>query len=156
VKSPGYAAIIVALGLLGGAAAAAESVLSVVSRTQLLGNWAASCSTGASPSNWIVTWYAGGNGTVRRRSLRGPGLPPLDGAIDSAEMLSPTLIRTRMRNDDPNWGNFNGRVYDVLLDMSGGNMRTISSVAGDGEAIIRDGKLVSNGNPSVVAQRCAK
>jgi hypothetical protein len=156
VKSPGYAAIIVALGLLSGAAAAAESVLSVVSRAQLLGSWAASCSTGASPSNWIVTWYAGGSGTVRRRSLRGPGLPPLDGAVDSAEMLSPTLMRTRMRNDDPNWGNLNGKVYDVVLDMSDGNMRTISSVSGDGQAIIRDGKLVSNGNPSVVTQRCAK
>jgi hypothetical protein len=156
VKSPRYAAIIVALGLLSGAAAEAESVLSVVSRAQLLGSWAASCSTGASPSDWIVTRYAGGSGSVRRRSIRGPGLPPLDGAIDSAEMLSPTPMRARMRNDDPNWGNLNGKVYDVVLDMSDGNMRTISSVTGDGQAIIRDGKLVSNGNPAVVAQRCAK
>ena len=156
MKSPGYAAIIVALGLLSGAAAEAESVLSVVSRAQLLGSWAASCSTDASPSNWIVTWYASGSGAVRRRSLGGPGLPPLDGAVDSAEMLSPTLMRTRMRNDDPNWGNLNGKFYDVVLDMSDGNMRTISSVTGDGQAIIRDGKLVSNGHPSVVAQRCAK
>jgi hypothetical protein len=156
MKSPGYAAIIIALGLLSGAAAGAETVLSVVSRVHLLGSWAASCSTDASPSNWIVTWYASGSGAVRRRSLRGPGLPPLDGAVDSAEMLSPTLMRTRMRNDDPNWGNVNGKVYDVVLDMSDGNMRTISSVTGDGQAIIRDGKLVSNGHPSVVAQRCAK
>jgi hypothetical protein len=156
MKSPGYIAIIVALGLLSGAAAAAESVLSVVGRAQLLGSWASSCSAGASPSNWIVTWYAGGSGTVRRRSLRGPGLPPLDGAIDSAEMLSPTLMRTRMRNDDPNWGNLNGKVYDVVLDMSGGTMRTVSSATGDGQAIIRDGKFVSNGSPSVLAQRCAK
>ena len=75
MKSPGYVAIIVALGLLSGAAAAAESVLAVVGRAQLLGSWASSCSAGASPSNWIVTWYAGGSGTVRRRSLRDPGLP---------------------------------------------------------------------------------
>jgi hypothetical protein len=156
VKSPGYAAIIVALSLLSGAAAKAESVLSVVSRAHLLGSWAASCSAGASTSNWIVTWYAGGSGTVRRRSLRGPGEPPLDGAIDSAEMLSQTLVRTRMRNDDPNWGNLNGMVYDVVFDISDGNLRTISSVRGDGQTLIRDGKLVSNGNPSPVSQRCAK
>ena len=87
MKSPGYAAIIVALGLLSGAAAEAESVLSVVSRAQLLGSWAASCSTDASPSNWIVTWYASGSGAGRRRSLprcwgwkfRAPS-PPAGGA----------------------------------------------------------------------------
>ena len=49
-----------------------------------------------------------------------------------------------------------GKVYDLVLGMGDGSMRTISSVTGDGHAIIRDSKLVSNGNPSVVAQRCAK
>ena len=49
-----------------------------------------------------------------------------------------------------------GNIYDAVLGMGDASMRTISSVTGDGQAIIRDGKLVSNGNPSVVAQRCAK
>jgi len=156
MRSPGYAGIVVALCLLTGVPAMAESVLSVLSRARLLGTWAASCSAGASTNNWFVTWYAASNGTARRRSLRGPGQPPLDGAIDSAELLSPTLIRVRMRNDDPNWGNVNGRVYDVLMDISGGHQRTISSVGGDGQVIIRDGKFVSSGSPSVVAERCVQ
>ena len=156
MRSPGYAGIVVALCLLTGVPAKSESVLSVVSRARMLGTWAASCSAGASTTNWFVTWYAAGNGTARRRSLRGSGQPPLDGAIDSAELLSPTLMRVRMRNDDPNWGNFNGLVYDVLTDISGGHQRTISSVASDGQVLIKDGKYVSSGNPSVVTERCAQ
>jgi hypothetical protein len=66
---------------------------------------------------------------------------------------SPTLLRMKLRNDDPNWGTQNGDSYDVLVELASGYRRTLQSVGSNGVAYIQDGKL-RDGQPSPMLTRC--
>jgi hypothetical protein len=147
--------IAIAFGLLLLALPArADAVLDVIKTAGLLGTWAESCSAGPSRQNWFVTFYVTGNATVRRKGVRGSDDPVLDGTVDSAERLTPTMVRLRLRNDDPNWGDANGAIYDAVVEIKGGKSQALSSVRGDGTPLIREGKFVSSGNPTPILQRC--
>ena len=139
--------------------ARADAVLGVIRTAGLLGTWAESCAAGPSRQNWFVTFYVTGNATtgiatVRRKGVRGSDDPTLDGAIDSAERLTPTTWRMRLRNDDPSWGDSNGAVYDAVVEIKNGKSQALSSVRGDGTQLIKEGRFVASGNPTPVLQRC--
>jgi hypothetical protein len=132
----------------------ADAVLDVIRTAGLLGTWAESCAAGPSRQNWFVTFYATGNATVRRKGVRGSDDPVLDGTVDSAERVTSTTVRMRLRNDDPNWGDANGAIYDAVVEIKGGTSQAQSSVRGDGTQLIKEGKFVASGNPTPILQRC--
>jgi hypothetical protein len=134
--------------------ARADAVLDVIRTAGLLGTWAESCAAGPSRQNWFVTFYVTGTATVRRKGVRGNDDPVLDGTVDSAERLTPTTVRMRLRNDDPNWGDANGAIYDAVVEIKGGTSHAVSSVRGDGTQLIKEGRFVASGNPTPVLQRC--
>jgi hypothetical protein len=132
----------------------ADATLDVIRAAGLLGTWAESCAAGPSLQNWFVTFYVTGNATVRRKGVRGKDDAVLDGTVDSAERLTPTTVRMRLRNDDPNWGDANGAIYDAVIEIRDGKSHALSSVRGDGTQLIKEGKFVASGNPTPVLQRC--
>jgi hypothetical protein len=136
------------------APAHADATLDVLKAAGLLGTWAESCTAGPSRWNWFVTFYATGTATVRRKSETGGDDPMLDGAVDSAQRLTPTMVRLRLRNDDPNWGADNGAVYDTEAELRDGKWHVLSSVRPDGTQLIKDGKFVASGKPTPILQRC--
>jgi hypothetical protein len=132
----------------------ADATLDVIRTAGLLGTWAESCAAGPSRQNWFVTFYVTGNATVRRKGVRGGDDPGLDGTVDSAQRLTPTTVRMRLRNDDPNWGESNGAIYDAVIEIRDGKSHALSSVRGDGTPLIKDGTFVASGNPTPILQRC--
>jgi hypothetical protein len=132
----------------------ADATLEVIRTAGLLGTWAESCSAGPSRQNWFVTFYVTTNATVRRKGVRGSDDPVLDGTVDSAERLTPTTVRIRLRNDDPNWGDANGAIYDAVVEIKDGKSHAVTSVRSDGTPLIKDGTFVASGNPTPVLQRC--
>ena len=134
--------------------ARADAVLDVIRTAGLLGTWAESCAAGPSRQNWFVTFYVTGTATVRRKGVRGNDDPVLDGTVDSAERLTPTTVRMRLRNDDPNWGDANGAIYDSVVEIRDGKSQALSSIRGDGTQLIKEGKFVASGTPTPTMQRC--
>ena len=134
--------------------ARADAVLDVIRTAGLLGTWAESCAAGPSRWNWFVTFYVTGNSTVRRKGETGGDDPVLDGAVDSAQRVTPTMVRLRLRNDDPNWGPDNGTIYDAEAELRDGKWHVLNSVRRDGTQLIKDGKFVASGKPTPVLQRC--
>jgi hypothetical protein len=129
-----------------------DPVLVVLRDAGMMGTWASDCAAGPSKNNWHVTYYGSG-GVARRRSDRGPAEAGLDGAVDAAMRQSPTLLRMKLRNDDPNWGTQNGESYDVIVEIASGYRRTLQSVGSNGVAYIQDGRL-RDGQPSPMLTRC--
>jgi hypothetical protein len=130
-----------------------DPTLQVMREAGMLGTWADNCAAAPARSNLFVIYYAAPNGKVRRKLNAGPTEPELDGAVDSAERPSPTTMRMKLRNDDPNWGAQNGVAYDVTVDAGPGYRRTLLSIGSDGVTYIRDGKL-RDGRPVPTLKRC--
>ena len=131
-----------------------DAVEDVLRTAGLLGTWAASCNAGPSRQNWFVTFYTTADGMVRRKSVRGGSDPTLDGTVDSADWVTPTMVRMRLRNDDPNWGDANGAIYDSVVEIRDGKSQALSSIRGDGAQLIKEGKFVASGTPTPIMQRC--
>src|SRR5262245_11906507 len=131
----------------------AESTMDVVTRAGLLGTCAESWAAGPARQTSCVSFYAFAGG-VRRKSVRGDDVPVLTATVDSAERLTPTTVRLRLRNDDPNWGDANGAIYDSVVGLRGGKSQAVSSVRTDGTQLIKEGKFVASGAPTPVLQRC--
>jgi hypothetical protein len=132
----------------------ADSVLSVLEKAGQMGSWAATCSQPPSKNNLYVVFYATTDGKVRRKIDRGSDGPGLDGAVDSAERESATTLRMRTRNDDPNWGETNGRYFDIVVEIADGRVRSLSSVDGNGTKMIEGGVLLATQQPTPLFQRC--
>lgn len=141
--------------LLSAPAVAADAPWPALLKVGLIGNWAASCSAPPGKTNWLLTFYGTAGGGARRTAVRDPDDPLLNSTIDEAGAVSATTVRLRIRNDDPNWGQINGIVYDTLIEVAKGRMYTIHSTRADGAQMIKDGKFVSNGQPSQVLEKCA-
>jgi len=122
----------------------------------LIGTWAASCGDGASEKNVFVTFYGTQKGLLRRRIDRGSDAMKLDGAVDSLKVLESNRVRLRLRNDDDNWGAGNGQVYDTLVALGGGKLRTLSSIDRAGVELVQNGRFASNGEPFPTLQRCSR
>jgi hypothetical protein len=134
--------------------ASAQAIAATLEKFGMLGTWAASCDSSPSGGNIFTTYYSISNGQARRRLHLGGTLPDRDGAVDEAEILTATTLRLRLRNDDPAWGDANGKVITIVLEKSGERRRTVSSVDASGTQFIRDGIVLGNGKPSVLQERC--
>jgi hypothetical protein len=143
----------VAVLLLPGAALA-ETTWEAYARFGLTGTWAASCSEPASTGNWKMTYMRGAGGEAVRQADRGPGVNSLMSSVDTAQIITANTLKTRIRNDDQNWGAMNGVAFDMILVKEDGRIRTIESKGTDGREYIKDGIVVSNGRPSGWLEKC--
>ena len=154
--SRGMMGMATALLLLSGPAiAATDSPWAAVVKIGMNGTWAPTCSAPISAANSRLTYYRGTDGRVWRKYDRGPNTTSLNLAIDSAQVITPTTIRARMRNDDPNWGAQNGAVTDVVIEIANNRMHTISSVMPDGTQLIKDGILVQSKTAIPSFEKCS-
>jgi hypothetical protein len=119
------------------------------------GTWALSCKAPASSANYWITYQSGADNRVWRILDRGPSFLSMNIAIDSAQIITPTTIETRMRNDDPHWGSLNGGVYDVVTEISNNRMRTLESIAPDGTQLIKNGVKVQGEKPLPTLEKCS-
>ncbi|MBV9833846.1 MAG: hypothetical protein JO055_05535 [Alphaproteobacteria bacterium] len=135
--------------------AAAQQVWPIMVQVGLIGTWAGNCDAPPSGANWFLTFRDDGAGGARRSSDRGPELPNLMVVIDSAQIPGPATVRFAARNEDVNWGGTNGHRFDVVVEISNGTMRTISSTRlHDGAELIKDGLVTSSGQPALLLRRC--
>ena len=156
VISRGIMGMATALLLLSGPAIAATDLpWSAVVKIGMNGTWAPTCSAPISATNSRLTYYRGADGRVWRKYNRGPNTTSLNLTIDSAQVVTPTTIRARMRNDDPNWGPQNGAVTDVVIEIANKRMRTLNSVTPDGTQLIKDGILVKGGTAIPSFEKCS-
>jgi hypothetical protein len=154
--SRGLMGMATALLLLSGPAiAATDSPWSAVVKIGMNGTWAPSCSAPTTAANGHLTYYLGTDGRVWRKYDRGPNTTSLNLTIDSAQVVTPTTIRARMRNDDPNWGPQNGAITDVVIEIANNRMRTLNSVTPDGTQLIKDGVLVQSGAAIASFEKCS-
>ena len=91
-----------------------------------------------------MPYYHGADGRVWRKYDQRPQYHELeeDLTIDSAQVVTPTTIRARTRNDDPNWGTQNGAMTDVVIEIANNRMRSLNSITPDGTQLIKDGVFV--------------
>lgn len=141
--------------LAGPAIAATDSPWSAVVKIGMNGTWSPNCSAPVNATNSRLTYYRGADGRVWRKYDRGPNTPSLNLTIDSAQVITPTTIRARTRNDDPNWGAQNGTVTDVVIEIANNRMHTISSVMPDGTQLIKDGILVQSKTAIPSFEKCS-
>jgi hypothetical protein len=146
--------VLAAFGLLAPAAACADPTWDTLQRFGWTGSWAASCKDPPSLRNVWVILSQDPDGTAKRKLDRGGDGPALLGAVDSAQILTASTLQARLRNDDPNWGAMNGVFFDVVQTIENDGLRTLQSKGSDGKDYIKDGTLVSSGQPSPWIYRC--
>jgi hypothetical protein len=154
--SRGIMGIATALLLLSGPAiAATDSPWAAVVKIGMNGTWSPSCSAPISATNSRLTYYRGADGRVWRKYDRGPNTTSLNLTIDSAQVITPTTIRAKTRNDDPNWGGQNGAVTDVVIEIANNRMHTLNSATPDGTQLIKDGVFVKRGTAVPSFEKCS-
>lgn len=154
--SRGIMGMATALLLLSGPAiAGTDSPWSAVVKIGMNGTWAPSCSAPTSATNGHMTHYHGADGRVWRKYDRGPNTTSLNLTIDSAQVVTPTTIRARTRNDDPNWGAQNGAIADVVIEIANNRMRSLNSITPDGTQLIKDGVFVKGGTAVPSFEKCS-
>ena len=95
-------------------------------------------------------------GRARVEKVRSrPQYHELDLTIDSAQVVTPTTIRARTRNDDPNWGAQNGAIADVVIEIANNRMRSLNSITPDGTQLIKDGVFVKGGTAVPSFEKCS-
>jgi hypothetical protein len=146
------AGLVILLALANSASAA--SSWSVFVQSGLAGRWAISCKAAPSDKNPWMTYYEGDNGAVRRKLDRGAGTGYYNLTIDSASIQPDGTVRANMRNDDPAWGDQNGTVAIVVVEIAHGRAHTLQSASPEGEQWIKDGFIVGNGKPSPSFEKC--
>ncbi|UYN96200.1 MAG: hypothetical protein KIT25_04425 [Enhydrobacter sp.] len=134
--------------------ARAESIAVVLRSYGVLGTWAMNCAERPSELNWHGTYYVLPDGRARLGLDRGGDQPPLEDAVDSAERLTTTTLRIRLRNDHPNYGTSAVAHIDIVAEVSRGRFRTLSSVTSSGVQYIKEGRLTESGTPSPTMRRC--
>ena len=147
---------ITTLSLLLAAPAIADdnAAWSAMTTIGMNGTWSPSCSAPVSPSNGRLTFYLGADNHILRSYDRGPGVPTLNVAVDSAHLVNSTTVQAHVRNDDPNWKEYNGVAVDVVVEVANSKMRTLQSTGADGTQWIKDGVVVKSGNLAPTLEKC--
>lgn len=140
--------------LLAAPASADNATWSAMTSIGMNGTWSPSCSAPVSPGNGRLTFYLGADNHVLRSYDRGPGVPSLNVAVDSARLVNSTTVQAHVRNDDPNWKDFNGVAVDVVVEIANNKMHTLQSTGTDGTQWIKDGVVVKSGQPAPTLEKC--
>jgi hypothetical protein len=141
--------------------APAEGPAEVLKRFGLAGTWAADCKSPATRLNFYENFFADPQGLARRDVDRGTEIPIATSYVDAAEMVSPTTLKGRIRNADPNWGSLDKLSYDFVLikenDPQTGEpirYRFLESFVSDGRVIAKNGILLRLRKPTFWEYRC--
>lgn len=140
--------------LLSATAVAQERPWPVLERMGMAGTWSPSCTAGPGKTNPFITYHSEKQGLVRRKVNLGPEAPDVNTTVDAAQQLSETRLSMRWRLDDPRWGQQNGSVYTVIMDVVNGRTRTMVSNTNTGTPIVKDGVIVADGKPTPLNERC--
>jgi hypothetical protein len=140
---------------------AAEPAWDVLQRFGLTGVWAASCQHPSTRSNFFEMFSKDASGLARREVDRGANIPIALSFVDSAAMISPSTVRFRIRNADPNWGSINNLTYDVVFTKEDDpqtkeifRIRALESIRSDGKVIVKGGIFIQLGKPSFWQYKC--
>jgi hypothetical protein len=136
------------------APAFAETTWDTLQRFGWTGTWAAACKDPPSIRNVWTIVSRDPDGVVKRKLDRGADGPPLMSVVDSAQIVTPSTLQVRLRNDDPNWGKMNGVFFDVVQTMENDELRALQSKGSDGKDYIKDGVVLASGQPSPTLHRC--
>lgn len=137
--------VVVLLTLLGIAPANAAPDGDVLKRFGLFGRLAVDCAAPASRSNPHLIYAISPEGNVTR-TLRMD--PSLDGTFPMRKVR--LLAQNRLQHDET------GRQSELTVTVAkiAGKFRPWRSVRADGTVLIANGKLVSNGTPTVAFTAC--
>jgi hypothetical protein len=140
---------------------AAETTWEVLQRFGLTGTWAVSCNARSTRTNFFETYFKDSNGLARREVDWGAETPVGVSFLDSAQIISPTVLKGRIRNADPNWGAMNNLTYDFVITIENNpangeiyRFRFLESKRSDGKVIARGGLFATLGKPTFWVYKC--
>ncbi|TWB89947.1 hypothetical protein FBZ93_11561 [Bradyrhizobium macuxiense] len=91
----------------------------------------------------------------------GAGFPIRLTIVESAQLISPSKLKIRVRNADPNWGKTNNVIHEAVMIKESDpktneivRIRVIESILSDGTVLVKDGILKSLGKPSFWSYKC--
>lgn len=147
--------------LLSASSASAETTWENLQRFGLTGVWAYFCDRPATRINYFETYAGAPNGFGRREVDRGLEIPTAVSFVESAQIVSPSTLRAKIHNADPNWGPLNDFSYDVTLIMEVGpktkapwRIRFLASIRGDGKILAKNGVYFGAGQPTAWQYKC--
>jgi hypothetical protein len=142
-------------------ASAAETSWDVLQRFGLVGVWAASCQHPSTQTSFFEIFSKDSSGLARREVDRGAQIPIASSFVDSAQMISPSTLRMRVRNADRNWGKMNNLTYEVVFTKKDDpkskdifRIRALESIRSDGKVIAKGGILIVLGKPTFWQYNC--
>jgi hypothetical protein len=140
---------------------AAETTWDVLERFGLTGVWSTSCDRPATPKTFRTIFAKGTDGLAIREIDYGAGFPIRLTLVESAQMISPSKLKIRVRNADLNWGKTNNTTHEAVMIKESNpqinellRTRVIESIIGDGTVLVQDGILKSLGKPSFWEYKC--
>jgi hypothetical protein len=152
--------IVIAMSLSIASASAAESTWDVLERFGLMGVWAISCDRPATAKSFHTIFSKGDGGIALREIDYGAGYPILRTIVEEAHFISPTKLKMRVRNTDPNWGKTHNVAHEAVFVKESDprtnevvRIRAIESILDDGTVLVRDG-LRPNGKPNYWDYKC--
>jgi hypothetical protein len=140
---------------------AAETAWDVLERFGLTGVWSTTCDRPPTPTNFREIYSKDNDGRARREVDFGAGFPIAATFVDSAQIISPSMIKLIVRNADPTLGGkFNNLIIEVVWiketysQTNEIRIRGFSSRSSDGKVIVQDGILMSLRKPSFWIYKC--
>ena len=141
-------AMTAALSMLAAFPARANPDADLVTAFGLIGVWAPDCAAQPSEHNPQLTFLIARDGTPQRRLLMRLGYR--DGQFDMTEVRRSAdnqLAYRDKRTGEATW-------FEVVLQKTGDGLQTLGSKDANGNALVRDGKFVESGKPTLVFHRC--
>lgn len=143
-------------------AKAAETTWDVIEQFGLQGVWSASCEKLATAKGFRTIFAKGPDGSAIREIDFGAGYPIRRTIVEDAQLISPSKLKIRVRNTDPNWGKFDNSIHEAVLIKEDDpktketiRFRAIDSVVlTTGEVLVKDGIRTSTGRPSFWDYKC--
>jgi hypothetical protein len=139
----------------------AETIWDVIQRFGWTGMWSAACNHRPTRTNFREILSGDPTGLGRREIDRGEEIPVALSFVDSAKIVSPRILKGRVRNADPNWEALNNLTYDIViikevdpLTEEIARIRYIDSIRSDGKVIAKGGILLAVGKPTFWEYRC--
>jgi len=142
------------------AAFAAETAWDVLERFGLTGVWAANCGQPATVTRFH-TMFSKDADRLARRKLDFGAKSIYATFVDSAEMISPSMLKITVRNADPKFEKFNNKTFWTELIMENDpqtkkafRIRYFQSIATEGKMAVKDGINLRFGKPSPWLYKC--
>ena len=128
--------------------AAAQTVQNVLAEAGVLGRWANDCGRPPGGGNIYTTYAADAAGEVTLSYEHGAGYTPTVNTILSARQTAPDRVAYEQVNKS------NGTRLSIVLMTSATHIRVWSSTRDNGQALVANGKFVSDGADSPLQARC--